>query len=65
MWIVYVDVSKAFDKVDMVILCHKLSEMGIGGPLAVSIHNYLSGRNQLFISNGAKSSMYDVLSGVP
>ena len=62
---VYLDFSKAFDKVDIGILCHKMREMGIHGTLAIWIHNFLTKRKQVVIANGAKSSISEVKSGVP
>ena len=62
---VYLDFSKAFDKVDIGILCHKLRELGIHGNLAIWIFNFLTNRKQAVIANGAKSSVSTVDSGVP
>ena len=62
---VYLDFSKAFDKVDIGILCHKLKELGIHGNLAIWIYNFLTNRKQAVIANGAKSSSSAVKSGVP
>ena len=62
---VYLDFSKAFDKVDIGILCHKMRDLGIHGALAIWIHNFLTKRKQVVIANGAKSSISEVKSGVP
>ena len=62
---VYLDFSKAFDKVDIGILCHKLKELGIHGNLAIWIYNFLTNRKQAVIAIGAKSSSSAVKSGVP
>ena len=62
---VYLDFSKAFDKVDIGILCHKMRELGIHGNLAIWIFNFLTNRKQAVIANGAKSSESNVSSGVP
>ena len=59
------DFSKAFDKVDIGILCHKMRDLGIHGTLAIWIHNFLTKRKQVVIANGAKSSISEVKSGVP
>ena len=62
---VYLDFSKAFDKVYIGILCHKLKDLGIHGNLALWIFNFLTNRKQAVIVNGAKSSSSLVSSGVP
>ena len=62
---IYLDFSKAFDKVDTGILCHKLREIGIGGKIGVWLHNFLSDRKQFIIANGVKSNQSSVKSGVP
>ena len=62
---VYLDFSKAFDKVDKGILAKRMKEMGIHGKLGEWIFNFLSGRNQIVIANGTKSSPSEVISGVP
>ena len=62
---IYLDFSKAFDKVDTGILCHKLREIGIGGKIGVWLHNFLSDRKQFIIANGVKSNQSNVKSGVP
>jgi hypothetical protein len=62
---IYLDFSKAFDKVDLGILCWKLKKMGIQGQLGVWLHNFLKDRKQIIIANGAKSSESKVISGVP
>ena len=59
------DFSKAFDKVDIGILCHKLRAMGISGRLGIWIHDFLSNRKQVIIANGVKSRESEVKSGVP
>ena len=62
---IYLDFSKAFDKVDIGILCHKLRSMGISGKLGIFIYNFLNGRNQVVLANGVKSNLSEVKSGVP
>ena len=61
----YLDFSKAFDKVDIGTLCHKLRRMGICGKLGTLIHNFLTGRKQFILANGTKSKSSEVRSGVP
>ena len=62
---IYLDFAKAFDKVDIGIICHKLREIGISGKLGVWLHNFLSNRKQFIIANGMISFQSDVKSGVP
>ena len=62
---IYLDFAKAFDKVDIGILCQKLRNLGISGKLGVLIFNFLSGREQIILANGNKSSTSIVKSGVP
>ena len=63
--IVYLDFSKAFDRVDHGILLHKLKAMGVTGRLGVWIHSFLTSRTQEIAVNGYRSYPTDVISGVP
>ena len=49
---IYLDFRKAFDKVDIGILCHKMKSLGITGTLAKWIHNFLTNRKQHILVNG-------------
>ena len=62
---VFLDISKAFDKVWHKDLPYKLKSMGISGDLFNLLENYLSGRLQRVILNGQTSSWRPVLVGVP
>ena len=62
---IYLDFSKAFDKVDHQILLLKLSSYGIRGKLLSWIEEYLSNRIQTVVVNGSKSYPAKVESGVP
>ena len=62
---VYLDFSKAFDKVDKGILCRKMKKLGISGKLGVWLFNFLTSRKQIILANGEKSSVSEVISGVP
>ena len=53
---VYLDISKAFDKVWHEGLLYKLKSMGISGELYKLLQNCLSGRFQRVILNGQHSS---------
>ena len=63
--VVYLDFSKAFDKVDFHILLKKLKHLGIDGKLGKWLYAFLVGRTQTVVVNGAKSSKIFVKSGVP
>ena len=62
---VYLDFSKAFDKVDHSILLSKLKGIGIGGKLGRWIHSFLTDRKQVVTVNGITSKSAPVKSGVP
>ncbi len=62
---VYLDFSKAFDKVDHQIIIEKLKILGIGGKILKWIKSFLLNRNQRVIVNGFWSELSHVLSGVP
>ena len=62
---VFLDISKAFDKVWHEGLLYKLKSMGISGELHRLLKNYLTGRFQRVVLNGQTSSWRPVLAGVP
>ena len=62
---VFLDISKAFDKVWHKGLLYKLKSMAISGELYELIENYLSGRFQRVILNGQTLSWRPILAGVP
>ena len=62
---VFLDISKAFDKVWHKGLLYKLKSMGISGKLYNLLENYLSERSQRVLLNGKTSSWRPVLAGVP
>lgn len=62
---IYLDFSKAFDKVDHTLLCLKLAHYGIHGCLLRWIESYLNNRSQLVTVKGFSSSPSAVSSGVP
>ena len=62
---IYLDFSKAFDKVDHGILLHKMKQIGIDGKIALWISNFLSNREQQVVVNGTRSKPSIVKSGVP
>ena len=62
---VYLDISKAFDKVWHKGLLYKLQCFGVGGYLLRWIGNYLSNRHQRVVLNGQESSILFSNAGVP
>ena len=62
---IYLDFSKAFDKVDHNVLVSKLQLLGIGGKLLCWLKAFLYNRKQLVAVNGFHSFIELVLSGVP
>ena len=62
---VYLDFSKAFDKINHSILLQKLQHLGVGGNLLKIIKSYLSGRKQYVQIGEATSGFLLVTSGVP
>ena len=62
---IYLDFSKAFDKVDHGIVLHKLRDLGITGNLDVWFHQFLSDRTQFVHLPGGVSKDSPVLSDVP
>ena len=63
--VVYLDFSKAFDKVDHSIVLAKAHNMGVQGKLLDWIKEFLSNRKQSVVVNGTLSSPRPVISGVP
>ena len=62
---VYLDMSKAFDKVWHEGLLFKLKQNGVEGKLLEFFKNYLSNRRQRVVLNGSSSNWAPILSGVP
>jgi hypothetical protein len=62
---VYLDFSKAFDKVDHQIVLSKLSLFGVRGKLLRWIESFLTNRTQRVVVNGFLSDPCPVISGVP
>ena len=60
----FLDISKAFDKVWHDGLVFKLKTYGITGPLLVLIESYLSSRQQRVILNGKSSDWSLIIAGV-
>ena len=62
---VFLDISKAFDKVWHNGLIFKLKQNGISGNLLNLLSNFLRNRKQEVVLNGQTSSWVDVKAGVP
>ena len=62
---IFLDFSKAFDKVDHQILLQKLKNIGLAGKVYTWIANFLKDREQVVAVGGAYSFLAMVLSGVP
>ena len=62
---VFLDMSKAFDKVWHEGLLFKLKQNGIDGKLMNFFENYLTNRRQRVVLNGKESGWAPILSGVP
>ena len=62
---IFLDASKAFDRVPHRKLVDKLTKLGVSEYMVRIIGDYLSDREQLTIVDGARSSSVPVTSGVP
>ena len=62
---IYLDFSKAFDKVDHGILLHKLRDLGITGRLGLWFFHFLNNRQHYVRMPGGISQPQPVLSGMP
>ena len=54
---IYLDLAKAFDKVDHFLLASKLKNMSIGGKVGMWIYNSLTNRIQQIATNSASSPL--------
>ncbi|XP_070619981.1 polyadenylate-binding protein 4 isoform X1 [Erythrolamprus reginae] len=63
--LIYLDFSKAFDKVDHNLLIHKLEKNGVDYYTCRWINSWLTNRTQRVVLNGTKSTWKKVDSGVP
>ena len=62
---VFLDLSKAFDRVWHEGLIHKLRCNGVSGDMLALICNFLMNRKQRVVLNGKNSEWKDILAGVP
>ena len=65
MRVIFLDISKAFDKVWHEGLIFKLKTYGVEGNLLKLLENYLTDRQQRVVLNGRTSSWQNVYAGVP
>jgi hypothetical protein len=63
--VIYLDMSKAFDKISHVRFLHRLRGFGFGGNLLMWFDSYLKNRRQQTTVLGASSTALPVTSGVP
>ena len=63
--IIYLDLAKAFDRVDFGVLAHRLKSIGVIGKFALWIMDFLKERKQSVLANDFLSEESDVISGVP
>ena len=63
--IIYLDFSKAFDKVPHQRLLNKIKALGINGNILKWTENWLMNRKQRTVLNGSFSDWAEVKSGVP
>ena len=62
---VYLDSSKAFDKVDHGILLHKLRVLRISGNIGIWVYQFLTNRSHFVRLTCGISKYHPVISGVP
>ena len=62
---IYLDFSKAFDKVDHGVILHKLREMGIAGNIGICFHIFVSNCLHFERLIGGSTTASPVMSGVP
>ena len=62
---VFLDISKAFDKVWHEGIIHKLKCNGVSGNLLNFLENYLQNRKQRVVLNGTESNWKNIQAGVP
>ena len=62
---VYLDISKAFDRVWHDGLIYKLKRCGVSGQLLFLIQSFLVNRKQRTVLNGQTSNWGDISEGVP
>ena len=62
---IFLDLSKAFDKVPTQMLIKRLKNCGFRGKILAFCQNFLEGRRQYVVANGKASEEREVTSGTP
>jgi hypothetical protein len=62
---VFIDLSKAFDTVDHIILLDRLRQVGLSENVILWFINYLQGRTQCVQVEGVRSDFLEIIKGVP
>ncbi|CAH8848699.1 unnamed protein product [Trichobilharzia szidati] len=62
--VIYFDISKAFDRVDHLLLVHKLKSLGISDPLLGWLKSFLNNRSQIVKLGSITSKPSQITSGV-
>ena len=62
---IFLDLSKAYDRICHKRLLFKLRKIGIGGSLLKWIESYLSGKSQRVVLNGKSSEFLNIFGSVP
>ena len=63
--IVQIDFSATFDRVNHQRIMHKLCSVGIGGSVLSILTQFLSDRSDIYMVDGCRSKLVNVMSGVP
>lgn len=63
--VIYTDFSKAFDKLDHILLLNKMSTFGFSRCLIGFFNSYLTNRQLFVVCGGHSSNIYTASSGVP
>ena len=62
---IYLDLAKAFDKVDHGLLDHRIKQKRITEKVGLWLYDFLCNRTQTILANDILSEKFDVKSGVP
>ena len=63
--VAFLDLRKAFDTVDHLILLNELNDIGLSDMAVQWFKSYLTGRTQVTVANGKRSDTLDIRCGVP
>ena len=62
---IYLDMEKAFDRVDLGLLAHRIKENHIFGKVGLWLNSFITNRRQQVLANGKLSGITNNISGVP